>query len=71
MRDQIMYLSLLLLVYLEELVLQRSKGANLMSEVIGDNNDFPAIGVLWSEHGEPPCNHSNLGRDGGHLQSNH
>lgn len=47
--------------YLEELVFQWSKGANQVSKIIGDDNDLPSAGVLWSQHGQSPSNHSNLG----------
>ena len=48
------------LVYLEELVLEWSKGANQVSEVVGNDDDLPSTGVLWGQHGQSPGNHTNL-----------
>ena len=33
-----------------------------MSKIISNDNDFSATGILWSEHGQPPCHHTNLQR---------
>ena len=40
-----------------------------MSEVIGDDDDVPSAGVLWSQHGQSPSNHTNLERVGERLAS--
>ena len=52
------------IVYLKELVLEWSKGANQMSEVVGDDDDVTPAGVLRSQHGQSPRNHTNLERVG-------
>ena len=37
-----------------------------MSEVVGNDNELPAAGVLRSQHGQPPSHHANL-KDGKDL----
>ena len=46
--------------HLEELVLQWAEGADEVRDVIGYDDDLPALRTLRSEHGQFPCQHANL-----------
>lgn len=57
---------------LEQLVLLRPKGADVVSDVIPDDDDLPTLRVLWGEHGHPPGNHPDLregGREGQYISA--
>ena len=47
--------------HLEQLVLWRSEGSNLMCDVVGNKHHLPALWVLWSPQLETPGNHAHLG----------
>ena len=47
--------------HLEQLVLWRSKGPNLVCNIIGDEYHLPTVWVLWSSQHETPGHHAHLG----------
>ena len=55
--------------YLKQEVFLGSKGANLVSDVITDDNDIPSQWILGGQHSHTPHHHPNLreggGREGG------
>lgn len=49
---------------LEQHILLRPEGANLMCDVIADHNNLTAGRVLRGSESHPPCYHANLGNHG-------
>ena len=47
-------------VYLEQLVFLGTKGADVMSDIVANDDDLSTLRVVWGQHCHLPCHHGNL-----------